>query len=133
MRDVPLQWKCVPGRGAIGVIARDMTVISPSLARVYPFVVGRGEGVYLFDVDGNSFLDFAAGAGVMSLGYQNPRVVHAVCDQVRKLMHSGFSSFYAELPVRFAEKLTNLTEYEQVFFKIGELLCKSHRQLSVKT
>ncbi|HHI30741.1 MAG TPA: aminotransferase class III-fold pyridoxal phosphate-dependent enzyme, partial [Candidatus Methanoperedenaceae archaeon] len=114
MSDAPLQWEGVPGKGAIGVIARDMAVISPSLPRVYPFVVERGEGVYLFDVDGNRFLDFAAGAGVMGLGYQNPHVVSAARDQVGRLMHSGFSSFYAELPVRFAEKLTKVTGYDRV-------------------
>ena len=116
MSDAPLQWEGVPGKGAIGVIARDMAVISPSLPRVYPFVVERGEGVYLFDVDGNRFLDFAAGAGVMGLGYQNPHVVSAARDQVGRLMHSGFSNFYAELPVRFAEKLTKVTGYDRVFF-----------------
>ena len=110
------EWEGIPGRNAINIIARDMRVISPSLPRVYPFVVERGEGVHLFDVDGNRFLDFAAGAGIMNLGYQNPEVTRAASEQIRRLIHSGSSNFYAELPVRFAEKLTELTGYEQVLF-----------------
>lgn len=105
----------VPGPRGISIIARDMMVSSPSLTRTYPFVVERGEGVYLFDVDGNRYIDFAAGIGVMNAGYSNPEVVKAIREQLERLTHCAFSDFYAEPPVRFAEKLCELTGYERVF------------------
>jgi 4-aminobutyrate aminotransferase len=106
----------VPGPKAIGVVARDMEVMSPSLTRPYPLVVERGEGVHLYDVDGYEYLDFAACIGVMNAGYGNPEVTEAIKEQLSKLTHCAFSDFYAELPVEFAEKLTRLSGYQRVFF-----------------
>ncbi|KZB79665.1 diaminobutyrate--2-oxoglutarate transaminase family protein [Amycolatopsis regifaucium] len=62
-----------------------------SNARAYPrnlpIAIAGGDGSYLWDVDGNVFIDFLAGAGVLSLGHNHPEVVHAATEQLRVLTH----------------------------------------------
>src|SRR3979411_2419518 len=53
----------VPGPKAAELIARDARAMSPSFTRAYPFVMEKGEGCWVIDVDGNRFLDFTAGGG----------------------------------------------------------------------
>ena len=64
----------LPGPKASALIARDNQVISPSYPRGYPFVMDHGRGTEVWDVDGNRFLDFAAGIAVVSTGHANPAV-----------------------------------------------------------
>ena len=59
------------------MIARDAEVISPSYPRDYPFVMSHGRGTEVWDVDGNRFLDFAAGIAVCATGHAHPEVVDA--------------------------------------------------------
>ena len=58
----------LPGPKAKAIIERDQSVISPSYARAYEFVMDHGKGCDVWDVDGNHFLDFAAGIAVNSTG-----------------------------------------------------------------
>jgi len=106
------------GSKAKRIIARDKKVITGCVTRAVetPFVAEQGKGVHLFDADGKKYLDFGAGIAVMNIGYNNPKVYKAVCEQAKKLSHVGFSDFYSEVPVTLAEKLTKLTKYDQVFF-----------------
>ena len=62
----------LPGPKARALMARDRAVSSPSYPRDYPFVMARGRGVEVWDVDGNRFLDFAAGIAVCSTGHAHP-------------------------------------------------------------
>ena len=71
----------LPGPKAKALIARDDAVISPSYPRGYPFVMDHGRGTEVWDVDGNRFLDFAAGIAVTSTGHSHPKVVKAVQEQ----------------------------------------------------
>lgn len=96
------------------ILRRDSAVM-PNLTRPYELVVDRGEGSTLFDVDGNSYLDFAAGVAVMNIGYNCKKVKEAVSAQMDKMVHCGFSDFGAEMPVKLAEKLCRMTGYEKVF------------------
>ena len=57
------------------MIARDAEVVSPSYPRDYPFVMSHGRGTEVWDVDGNRFLDFAAGIAVCATGHAHPQVV----------------------------------------------------------
>ena len=59
----------LPGPKAKELIVRDQAVISPSYPRCYPFVMDHGRGSEVWDVDGNRFLDFAAGIAVLSTGH----------------------------------------------------------------
>ena len=63
----------LPGPKARAILERDAPVISPSYPRDYPFVMSHGRGVEVWDVDGNRFLDFAAGIAVCATGHAHPR------------------------------------------------------------
>ena len=95
-----------PGPEAEAVLRRDSRVISQCMAREYPLVLKKAEGLNLWDVDGNRYLDFTAGIAVMNVGWNHPDVVRAVEEQVKYLSHSAFLDFCSEVPVRLAEKLT---------------------------
>jgi acetylornithine aminotransferase len=72
-----------------------------------PLALQRGEGVRVWDVEGNEYLDFVAGIAVSSLGHAHPAVVAAVTDQVGRLAHT--SNLYLHEPeVRLAERLVAL-------------------------
>lgn len=102
------------GRKSKDILLRDSMVMSP-LTRPYELVVDHAEGSTIIDVDGNSYLDFAAGVAVMNIGYNCRRVMEAIRDQMERMVHCGFSDFCAEMPVRLAEKLCRMTGYEKVF------------------
>jgi len=96
------------------IISRDTRVIS-SLTRPYELVIDHAEGSTIYDVDGNAYIDFASSVAVMNIGYNCKKVKDAVCEQMEKMVHCGFSDYYAEMPVRLAEKLCGMTGYEKVF------------------
>src|SRR6201997_5738577 len=77
----------LPGPNARALIARDRAVSSPSYPRDYPFVMSRGRGVEVWDVDGNRFLDFMSGIGVCSTGHAHPQVVQAIKDATEDFLH----------------------------------------------
>ncbi len=98
----------LPGPKARDLIARDHQVLSPSYTRGYPFVMARGEGAIVEDIDGNRFLDFNAGIAVVAAGHSHPRVVAAVQQQAAKFLHMSGTDFYYENMVELAEKLARL-------------------------
>ena len=98
----------LPGPRAQAIIARDHAVLSPSYTRPYPFVIARGEGAIVEDVDGNRFLDFNAGIAVVATGHSHPRVVEAVQEQAATFLHMSGTDFYYENMVVLAEKLASL-------------------------
>ena len=99
----------LPGPKAAEIIRRDQAVLSPSYTRCYPFVMKRGEGAVVEDVDENRFLDFAAGIAVVATGHSHPRVVSAIQKQAAEFLHMSGTDFYYEGMVRLAEKLASLT------------------------
>jgi 4-aminobutyrate aminotransferase len=99
----------LPGPKATQIIARDQAVISPSYTRGYPLVMKRGEGAVVEDVDGNHFLDFAAGIAVVATGHSHPRVVSAIQKQAAEFLHMSGTDFYYESMVQLAEQLAKLT------------------------
>jgi 4-aminobutyrate aminotransferase len=82
--------------------------VSPSLPRVYPLVVRRAQGVTVEDVDGNRFLDCAAGIAVCSTGHCHPRVVEAIQQQATRLIHICGADFYDPMYVDLADRLSTL-------------------------
>ncbi|MDD1665234.1 MAG: acetyl ornithine aminotransferase family protein [Methanomicrobiales archaeon] len=103
----PLMRTRPPGPRARAVLGRDARVISQSMIRDYPLVIERAEGLNLWDVDGNRYLDLTAGIAVMNLGWNHPRVVEAIRRQAGVLTHGAFLDFCSEIPVRFAEKIVS--------------------------
>jgi 4-aminobutyrate aminotransferase len=95
----------LPGPKAKALIDRDKAFVSPSYTRGYPLVIERGTGATVEDVDGNVFLDCAAGIAVNSTGHAHPEVVQAVTEQARKFLHMSGTDFYYEPQVRLAEEL----------------------------
>jgi 4-aminobutyrate aminotransferase len=90
------------------LVARDGDVYTPAMGRVYPFVIERGEGCYVWDVDGNRYLDMNAGIAVVAAGHSHPRMVQAIQQQATKFIHMAGTDFYSEPMVKFGEKLVSL-------------------------
>jgi 4-aminobutyrate aminotransferase len=97
----------LPGPKARAILERDAPVSSPSYPRDYPFVMSHGKGVEAWDVDGNRFLDFAAGIAVCCTGHAHPQVVRAVKEATDKFLHIS-SDFWHEGFVRLVERLAEL-------------------------
>lgn len=97
----------LPGPNAQALIARDKQVVSPSYPRDYPFAMAKGRGAEVWDVDGNRFLDFAAGIAVCATGHCHPHVVQAIKDAADDFLHIS-SDYWHERQVRLAEKVAAL-------------------------
>lgn len=97
----------LPGPRAQALLRRDALVTSPSYPRDYPFVMSHGRGVEVWDVDGNRFLDFAAGIAVCSTGHSHPRVVQAIRDAADQFLHIS-SDYWHERQTVLAERINAL-------------------------
>lgn len=83
--------------------------------RRYQIVLEKGEGVYLYDVQGKKYLDFCSGIAVFALGYGNQEYNQALKDQIDKLIHT--SNYFYNLPIiEAALKLTKAAQMDRVFF-----------------
>ncbi|MGD0732235.1 MAG: acetyl ornithine aminotransferase family protein [Terracidiphilus sp.] len=96
----------LPGPKAQAAVAADTRLISPSYTRSYPLVARRGRGIRVEDVDGNEFLDFAAGIAVVSTGHCHPEVVAAIQKQAAELIHISGTDFYDEHLTDLADRLS---------------------------
>jgi 4-aminobutyrate aminotransferase len=109
----------LPGPKAVQVVERDAKFMSPSFTRDYPLVAKSGRGAMVEDVDGNVFLDFAAGIAVCSTGHCHPKVVSAIQKQAGELIHMSGTDFYYESLPLLAERLAKTVpgaEDKKVFF-----------------
>src|SRR5256714_8039626 len=97
----------LPGPNAARIVKEDARAISPSYTRSYPLVAKRGRGAMVEDVDGNQFLDFAAGIAVCSTGHCHPEVVAAIQKQAGELIHMSRTDFYYESMAVPAGRLSN--------------------------
>lgn len=102
----------LPGPKARELLARDALVVSPSYPRDYPFVMSHGKGAEIWDVDGNRFLDFAAGIAVCSTGHSHPAVVRAIKDAAERFIHIS-SDYWHEGQVRLAERMRELAPMKE--------------------
>lgn len=102
----------VPGPKAKALIERDHKIVSPSYPRGYPFVMDHGRGTEVWDVDGNRYLDFAAGIAVASTGHSHPDVVKAIQKQAEKFIHIS-SDFYHEKWIELSEKLAEISPFQE--------------------
>lgn len=98
----------LPGPKAKEIVERDHNVISPSYTRDYPLVAKSGRGAIVEDVDGNKFLDFAAGIAVVATGHCHPHIVAAIQKQASELIHMSGTDFYYPALVDLAEKLAEI-------------------------
>ncbi len=108
-----------PGPKAQAWIEKDAAAVSPSYTRSYPFVMERGKGSEVWDVDGNRFIDFNAGIAVTATGHAHPAVVKAIQEQAEKFIHMSGTDFYYPQQIKLAQKLNALVPIEeetQAFF-----------------
>jgi 4-aminobutyrate aminotransferase len=96
----------LPGPNAKRILGKNAEFRYPK-ERNIQYVAERGKGVFQEDVDGNTFLDFAAGIAVLSTGSCHPRVVQAIQQQAAKLIHSG-PLYFNNLQVQLAERLATI-------------------------
>lgn len=80
-----------------------------------PISFERGEGVWLWDEKGQSYLDALSGIAVCILGHSHPIIIQALCEQAKKLMHTS-NGVEIKWQKNLAEKLAKLTPMEQMFF-----------------
>jgi 4-aminobutyrate aminotransferase len=116
---LPRLLTALPGPNARRVVEQDAKYVSPSYTRDYPLVAKRGHGAMVEDVDGNTFLDFAAGIAVCATGHCHPEVVAAIQKQAAELIHMSGTDFYYESMPRLAEKLASIApgaEPKRVYF-----------------
>ena len=111
-RQVPDLVTEIPGPRARAHVAYDEAWTSPSLPRAYPIVPVRGEGLAVEDIDGNLFLDFAAGIAVNSTGHSHPQVVAAIKEQAADLIHFSASDFYLPIYAEVCERLARLAPFD---------------------
>ena len=81
----------------------------------FPVVFDHGEGVYLYDTDGNDYLDFASGIGVMAFGYGNRDYNDALTKQIGKILHTSNLYYHPPL-VEAGEKLVRISRMDKAFF-----------------
>ncbi len=102
---------------ADAILRRDAGCMLPVYAR-YPVVMERGEGAFLFDLDGNRYLDMMAGLGVNALGHAHPRMLAALTGQAVRLLH--LSPLYSNPhPSHLAERLCQMAGMSGAFFSTG--------------
>ena len=111
----------LPGPKARAMIERDALVVSPSYPRDYPFAMSHGRGTEVWDVDGNRFLDFAAGIAVCATGHSHPEVVAAVQRSAEKFLHIS-SDYWHENFVGLAERLAAVAPMGE---PVMSFLCQS--------
>ena len=102
----------IPGPKAQAFVKRNQNSVTPSLPHVYSLVAQRAQGCMIEDVDGNCYLDCAAGIAVCSTGHCHPRVVKAIQDQAATLIHICGADFYDTLYVQLAERLAAIAPGE---------------------
>ena len=110
----------LPGPKAKAIIDRRAASVPNAIRCVYPVVIARGEGAMLEDVDGNRFLDWVGGVGVLNIGYTQPEIVEAVKTQADNYFHGMFNIVTHEGYVELAEKLASIApvlgDKKKVFF-----------------
>jgi 4-aminobutyrate aminotransferase/(S)-3-amino-2-methylpropionate transaminase len=113
----------VPGPRSREILERKARVVADPLSVYLPIVVAEAHGAKLTDVDGNTFIDFTGGVGVLNVGHTHARVVDAVQEQAAKFLHTDFTILPYEVYVTLAERLVELAPFrgpaKAAFFNSG--------------
>lgn len=109
----------LPGPRAERLLRQDHELLAQGSIRVYPLVIDRAQGSWVYDVDGNLFLDFTSGIGVTATGHNHPRVIAAIQVQLGRFLHLSSAMSTYDLLVELAERLARTAPVVQpakVFF-----------------
>jgi len=96
------------------IMGREQSYLFQNYAR-YPLALHRGKGCYLYDLEGNRYLDLISGIGVNALGYAHPRITKVIRQQAGLLLHTS-NLYYHEYQGRLAERLAKASGLERSFF-----------------
>lgn len=117
--DLPeIKTETLPGPKAKEIIARREAAVPSAIRCTYPVVIEKGEGAMIEDVDGNKFLDWIGGVGVLNIGFSQPEVVEAVKSQAEKYFHGMFNVVTHEGYVALAEKLAAIAPVKGTHKKV---------------
>jgi 4-aminobutyrate aminotransferase / (S)-3-amino-2-methylpropionate transaminase / 5-aminovalerate transaminase len=113
----------IPGPRSRAILERERHSVARPLIVHAPIVAAEARGATITDVDGNTFLDFVGGVGVLNVGHNHPRVVEAVHEQADRFLHTDFTVVPYEPYIRLAEQLSALVpisgEVRAAFFNAG--------------
>lgn len=113
----------IPGPRSREILERERHAVARPLIVHGPVVAAEARGSTITDVDGNTFLDFVGGVGVMNVGHSHPKVVQAIHEQSERLVHTDFTVVAYELYIELAERLGALVplseETRGAFFNAG--------------
>lgn len=98
----------IPGPRSKELLEREASAVAAPLRGHLPIFAAQAEGATVVDVDGNVFVDFAGGVGVMNVGHGNPHVIDALQEQARRFVHTDFTIVPYAGYVELAERLTAL-------------------------
>jgi 4-aminobutyrate aminotransferase / (S)-3-amino-2-methylpropionate transaminase / 5-aminovalerate transaminase len=98
----------VPGPKSQEILASRDANVPKTVSTAVPAVANRGQGALLEDVDGNVFVDFVGGIGVLNIGYSHPEVVEVVKEQAEKFFHTSINAIAYEQYIKLAEKLNEI-------------------------
>lgn len=98
----------LPGPKTKAALEKRAEVMPAAVKSIYPLTIARGEGAMIEDLDGNVFLDWVGGVGVMNIGYSNPEVVQAAKDQTEKYFHSMMNITTQEKYLEYAEAMNKI-------------------------
>jgi 4-aminobutyrate aminotransferase / (S)-3-amino-2-methylpropionate transaminase / 5-aminovalerate transaminase len=113
----------IPGPRSRALLERERRAIAHPLIVHLPIFAERAENATITDVDGNVFVDFAGGVGVVNAGHSHPRIVEAVIEQAARFLHTDFTVVPYEPAIELAERLCALApisgEKRAAFFNAG--------------
>lgn len=104
-----IKTETLPGPKAAAVLERRKKIMPDAIRCVYPCVMEQAEGAMIEDVDGNRFLDWVGGVGVLNVGHCHPELVEAVRQQAGKYFHGMANIVTHERYIELAEKLAAVT------------------------
>jgi 4-aminobutyrate aminotransferase/(S)-3-amino-2-methylpropionate transaminase len=113
----------IPGPRSQAILERLRRVVASPLAINFPIVADEARGALLTDVDGNTFVDFTGGVGVLNVGHSHPQVVAAIQEQAARFTHTDFTVLPYEVYVELSERLLALVPFsgpaKAAFFNSG--------------
>src|SRR2546425_9165450 len=113
----------IPGAKSRELIARRQEFVARGVASTMNVFAAKADGAIIEDVDGNRYIDFAGGIGVMNIGHARPEVSQAIAEQAAKFTHTCFSVMMYEPYVALAERIVKLASGDfpkkALFFNSG--------------
>lgn len=116
-KEIPNIVTSPPGSEALKWIKRDEETMAPyNRSYYYPLVVAGGEGAIVRDVDGNEYVDWNSGLGVLNVGQCHPKIIEAMVNKAKSFIHYSYTDFRYTEPVELAERLNKIMPMQCKYF-----------------